>query len=91
LASTIAINSYFQKIAIGPEEITPNVSLGQTINHIAAVVVPVTGGILWESIGSQSTFIAGVVIVLACLILTFWMCTPQLTVAQVAVQAQPAD
>ncbi len=73
---TFAIESYFQKIALSPDEITPNVSLGQTINHIAAVVVPVTGGLLWKAIGSQSTFLAGVVVVVIALVLTFWMQTP---------------
>jgi len=58
---SIALESYFQKIAVGPEEITPNVSLGQTINHIAAVVVPVVGGLVWQTLGAQYTFLAGVV------------------------------
>jgi ABC-type iron transport system FetAB permease component len=61
---SIALESYFQKIAVGPEEITPNVSLGQTINHIAAVVVPVVGGLVWQTLGAQYTFLAGVVIAL---------------------------
>lgn len=42
----IAINSFFQKIA-DPRDIAPSMAVGFTINHIAAVVFPVIGGLLW--------------------------------------------
>lgn len=42
----IAIRTFFQKIA-DPEDIAPSMAVGFTINHIAAVVLPVLGGILW--------------------------------------------
>ncbi len=60
----IAVDSYFQKIALSSEEITSNISMGQTINHISALVVPILGGILWEQISPSATFLAGVVIAL---------------------------
>jgi predicted MFS family arabinose efflux permease len=69
----IALQSYFQKIALHPREITPNLSLGQTINHIAAIVIPVTGGVVWTSIGSRYTFLIGVGIVVLTLIAVQWM------------------
>jgi predicted MFS family arabinose efflux permease len=34
----LALTTYFQKIAIAPQEVTSNLSVGQTIEHIAAVV-----------------------------------------------------
>jgi predicted MFS family arabinose efflux permease len=71
----IALESYFQKIAVRPEEITPNLSRGQTINHIAAVIVPLVGGVMWETVGSRYTFLAGVVIVVLSLVLVQWMRT----------------
>jgi MFS family permease len=73
---SIALQSYFQKIALGPEEITPNISMGQTINHIAAVIVPVLGGVVWEAVGAQYTFLAGVAIALSSLMLTLRMRRP---------------
>ena len=73
---SIALESYMQKIALSPDEITGNVALGQTINHIAAVIVPVAGGIVWETIGSRYTFIGGMGIVLAALALTTQMRRP---------------
>lgn len=42
----IAIRTFFQKIA-APEDIAPSMAVGFTINHIAAVVLPVIGGLLW--------------------------------------------
>jgi len=64
----LAVDSYFQKIARGPEEITSNVSLAQTINHVSALVVPVLGGILWAHIAPAATFLAGVAIAVVSLI-----------------------
>jgi predicted MFS family arabinose efflux permease len=58
----LAVDSYFQKIARTPEEITSNISLAQTINHISALVVPVVGGILWAQIAPSATFLAGAAI-----------------------------
>ncbi len=40
------IKTYFQKIA-DPRDIAPSAAVGFTINHIAAVVLPVIGGMLW--------------------------------------------
>jgi predicted MFS family arabinose efflux permease len=71
--SRIALQSYFQKIAVRPSEITPNISLGQTINHIAAVIIPVVGGVVWETLGSRYTFLVGVGIVLLSLVAVRWM------------------
>lgn len=65
----LAIDSYFQKIAHSPQEITSNVSMAQTINHISALVVPVLGGILWEQIAPSATFLAGVAIAVVSLVL----------------------
>ncbi len=64
---SIATQSYFHRIALDPEEITPNIALGQTLNHVAAVVIPVVGGWVWDRVGGQYTFLAGVLIVLVSL------------------------
>lgn len=45
-AMAIAINTYFQKIA-DPADIAATAGVGFTINHIAAVVLPVALGLLW--------------------------------------------
>jgi predicted MFS family arabinose efflux permease len=43
---SIAINTYFQKVG-DPEDAAPSMAVGFTINHIAAVVLPALGGLLW--------------------------------------------
>ena len=65
----VAVDSYFQKIAVSQEEITSNISMAQTINHISALIVPIVGGILWEAFSPAATFLSGVVIAVATLVL----------------------
>jgi len=43
---SIAIRTYFHKIA-DPEDIAPSTAVGVSINHLAAVFLPVLGGALW--------------------------------------------
>ena len=56
---SIAIRTYFQKIG-EPEDIAPSMAVSFTINHIAAVVLPVVGGLLWM-VDYRIPFMAGAV------------------------------
>ena len=56
----IAIRTFFQKIA-DTEDIAPSMAVGFTINHIAAVILPVIGGMLWL-VNYKIPFIAGAVL-----------------------------
>jgi len=80
----LALMTYFQKIAVTPEEITSNLSVEQTINHISAIVVPVLGGAAWQLFGSRAPFLGGVGIVLISLVLTQFIRTPPELIAVVA-------
>lgn len=42
----VAIRIYFQKVA-SPADIASSMSVGFTINHIAAVFLPALGGFFW--------------------------------------------
>jgi hypothetical protein len=55
----IAIQTYFQKIG-DPKDIASSISVSFTINHIAAVVLPAIGGVLWM-IDYRIPFIGGAV------------------------------
>ncbi len=81
----LATTTYFQKIAVTQEEITSNLAVEQTINHISAIVVPIAGGTVWELFGSQAPFLAGVGIVLVSLTLTQFIRTPAERAAVVVV------
>ncbi len=71
----ISISTFLQKIA-RKSDITSNISIGLSINHIAAVVIPLVGGIIWKSFNYRFTFLAGVVIVVTSIILSLLIETP---------------
>jgi MFS family permease len=74
----LALESYFQKIARSPQEITSNVSMAQTINHVSALVVPVLGGLLWEYVSPSAPFLVGVGVAVISLVLVQFIRTPAL-------------
>ena len=61
----IAIRTYFPKVA-DPRDIAPSMAVGFTINHIAAVVLPVIGGMLWM-VDYRIPFVGGAVLALVSL------------------------
>ena len=65
---TIAMNSYFRHIA-RPEDISASAAVGFTINHIAAVVLPVTLGFVWL-VSPGRVFLFGAVLALFSLLLS---------------------
>jgi len=66
-AMAIAIRSYFQKIA-DPADIASTAGVSFTINHMAAVVIPVTFGIVWLH-SPSIVFIAGAIMAALSLLL----------------------
>ena len=56
----IAIQTYFQKIG-DPKDIASSIAVSFAINHIAAVVLPAIGGVLWM-IDYRIPFIGGAVL-----------------------------
>ncbi len=45
-----------------PDEIMPTLSAGVSMDHVASVLSPMLGGLLWVTLGAQWVFIAGAVI-----------------------------
>ncbi|MCF6227042.1 MAG: MFS transporter, partial [Xanthomonadales bacterium] len=66
-AMAIAIRTYFQKIA-DPADIASTASVSFTINHIAAVVIPASFGIIWLY-SPALVFLAGAGMAVASLVL----------------------
>ena len=56
---SMGIRTYFQKIS-NPKDIAPSMAVGFTINHIAAVIIPALGGLMWI-VDYRIPFIAGAV------------------------------
>lgn len=63
---SMGIRTFFQKVG-DPDHMAPTMAVGFTINHIAAVVIPVLGGLAWI-VDYRIPFIAGAVMSLISLI-----------------------
>jgi hypothetical protein len=62
--SGVALDSYIRKVA-ATKDLTSCMSFGQTANHITAVIVPIVGGIIWDTFGYRNTFLLGTAFVVA--------------------------
>lgn len=70
---SVGFTTYLNRI-VRPGERTPCIAMGVTMNHIAAVTVPVFGAMLWTSTGNyQLPFLIGVVIAIVSLIATSYL------------------
>lgn len=68
IVSMISRTTYINEIS-SLDDLTPSLAMGQTMDHIAAVILPLTGGIFWGIFGYQATFFIGAVVA-ACLLMT---------------------
>ena len=71
---SIALTTYIHKIA-PKEDLKPTISMGITMNHVAAVVAPVAGGVAWHFFGYQVIFFSGAALALTSLICSQWINT----------------
>lgn len=67
---SMALTTYLKRIA-PPEDVTPSLAMATTINHIAAVIVPLAGGYLWQAFGYRIPFLVGSGMVLLSLAAAF--------------------
>lgn len=54
----MALTTYVNRIA-PKEEHTPTLGMGVAVNHVAAVTMPLVGGVLWDRLGYQWPFLVG--------------------------------
>ena len=64
-SNQLAVSTYGKKMLVKASDLRPTMVTGQTMNHIAAVIVPITGGILWQEFGHVVPFVGGAVIAAA--------------------------
>lgn len=69
LGMDIAITTHGAKL-IDKEDLGPTLAMGLTANHVTAVALPVTGGMLWEALGPKATFGMGAALCLIAVVLT---------------------
>ena len=68
----IALTTYAHKIT-PPEELKPTLSMGVTMNHMAAVAAPLAGGLIWHYFGYRVIFLSGSALALVSLLVSQWV------------------
>jgi len=81
--ATVATNTYLKKIAL-PADVSPSLAMGVTMNHVAAIIVPITAGVLWQAFGYAISFFLAAAFVAMSLVATQLMRTPTLAAAAVS-------
>ena len=69
---SIALTTYVHKIA-PVHELKPTLSMGVTMNHVAAVLAPLIGGLVWHFFGYQLIFFAGAGLAFISLVVSQWV------------------
>jgi hypothetical protein len=69
-AVEMARSTYVRKIVVDPADLTPTLSTGTSLQHVASMLIPVFGGLLWAAVGYQWVFVGAGVIALLNLILS---------------------
>ena len=70
--SGIALTTYINKIALA-EDLKPTLSMGVTMNHFAAVAVPLLFGTAWHFFGHRVIFLTAAVLALLSTIASQWV------------------
>lgn len=70
MAVEMARSTYVRKIAVDLSDVTPTLSTGTSLQHIASMIIPVFGGLLWAAVGYKYVFLAAAVIALLNLMLS---------------------
>jgi hypothetical protein len=63
-ATSMARATYLKKIAVRPEDVSPTLSLGISIDHLVSMFIPIIGGVVWHFAGYEFVFLGGVLIAL---------------------------
>ncbi|MDA0337661.1 MAG: MFS transporter [bacterium] len=69
---SIALNTYVYRIA-DRVDLQSTLSMGVTMNHLAAVVAPLLGGLAWYHFGYKVIFISGSALAFISLIVSQWV------------------
>lgn len=70
MAAGMARATYLKKIAVVPEDVSPTLSMGTTMDHVLSMIVPFVGGFIWLKFGYEYVFLGGAVIAVINLLAT---------------------
>lgn len=71
-AGVMALTTYVNRLA-PPEEHTATLGAGVACNHVAACLMPLIGGFLWNRWGHQAVFLAGAGVAALSLVPCLWL------------------
>jgi hypothetical protein len=74
-ATSMARATYLRKIAVAPEDVSPTLSMGLSIDHAVSMVVPWLGSLVWNAFGYEYVFMLGALIAVGNLIMTRYIKT----------------
>lgn len=57
-------STYLYKIVDTPDDLTPTLAMGVSIDHVFSMIIPVFGGLLWAKAGYEYVFMAAAVVAL---------------------------
>jgi len=69
-AAGMARATYLKKIAVNPEDVSPTLSMGISMDHLVSMFVPFLGASIWSAFGYEYVFLCGALIAVANLMLT---------------------
>jgi predicted MFS family arabinose efflux permease len=69
-AAGMARSTYLKKIALCPEDVSPTLSMGISMDHVVSMIVPWLGGLVWNVFGYEMVFVLGALIAVANLFIT---------------------
>ncbi len=72
----MARSTYLKKIAVDNEDVYPTLSLGISMDHLVAMIIPWFGGLLWTLAGYEWVFLCGAGIACVNFILTRFIKIP---------------
>ena len=62
VAVSMARATYMKKIALTPDDVSPTLSMGISIDHLVSMFVPWFGGLVWLAFGYEAVFICAAAI-----------------------------
>ncbi|MDD3363498.1 MAG: MFS transporter [Syntrophomonas sp.] len=69
-AVRMARTTYLNRIVDSPEDLTPTISMGLTLDHAVSMLIPIGGGLLWTHYGFVPVFVASGIIAVINLLLS---------------------
>lgn len=76
LSFGMARSVWLKKIAETPSDVAPTLAMGVSIDHIFAISIALAAGVLWDRMGYQWVFLAGMAIAVVNFIATRWVKVP---------------